>query len=120
METESALLGFWYGIISAVSLPAGTLIGLWLKPSNKWTSSLMAFGAGALLAALTLVLVADGMKKAGFAPLGLGCMTGALLFMFLNKVLNSSGGFLRKKISHEQAFIRKKLRILGTQYLIFT
>lgn len=111
MEPGTSLLAFWYGILSAISLPAGALLGLWLKPSNKWTSSLMAFGAGALLAALTLELVAGGMKKAGFAPLGSGCAAGALLFMFLNKALNSSGGFLRKKATTNRHLSGKKLAV---------
>jgi CRP-like cAMP-binding protein len=111
METGNSIFSFWYGIISAVSLPAGALLGLWLKPSNKWSSSIMAFGAGALLSALALELVASGMKKAGFAPLGLGCIIGALLFMFLNKSLNSSGGFLRKKATTNRHLSGKKLAV---------
>ena len=47
-------------------LPLGALIGLWLRPGNKWTSSLMSFGAGALLAALTLELVAKSLHKVGW------------------------------------------------------
>ena len=53
MELGQAWTAFGYGILSAVSLPLGALVGLWLNPSKKWTSSLMSFGAGALLAALS-------------------------------------------------------------------
>ncbi|MFH1726417.1 MAG: cyclic nucleotide-binding domain-containing protein [Elusimicrobiota bacterium] len=96
MELGNAFTAFWWGIISAVSLPLGALLGLWIRPSNKWTSSLMSFGAGALLAALTLELVAESLHTAGFWPLGFGCVAGALLFMGLNGMLNGHGGFLRK------------------------
>ncbi len=96
MDFSQAITAFWWGGISAVSLPLGALLGLWLRPSTKWTSSLMSFGAGALLAALTLVLVQTSLAKAGFWPLGAGCIAGALLFMGLNSILNSQGAFLRK------------------------
>jgi len=57
---------------------------------------MMAFGAGALLAALTIELVAPSLHHTGFAPLGIGCTAGAVLFVVLNAILNSKGGFLRK------------------------
>lgn len=94
---EQPVFAFWYGALSAVSLPLGALLGLWLRPPPKWTSSLMAFGAGALLAALTLELVAGGLALAGFWPLGAGCVLGAALFMGLDRLLNKGGGFLRKR-----------------------
>lgn len=96
MELGNAWSAFGYGLLSAVSLPLGAVIGLWLNPSKKWTSSLMSFGAGALLAALTLELVHKSLQMAGFPPLGAGCVAGALLFMFLNSLLDGQGGFLRK------------------------
>jgi len=96
MDLSQAFTAFTWGGVSAVSLPLGALLGLWLRPGKKWTSSLMSFGAGALLAALTLELVAKSLHHAGFWPLGTGCLAGALLFMFLNSMLNGQGGFLRK------------------------
>lgn len=110
MEIERSIFAFWYGILSAVSLPLGALLGLWLRPSAKWTSSLMAFGAGALLAALTLELVAGGLKLAGFWPLGAGCVLGALLFMALDRLLNSKGGFLRKRSTAAKHLSARKLK----------
>lgn len=70
----------------------------------------MSFGAGALLAALTLVLVHKSLKIAGFPPLGAGCITGALLFMLLNRMLDGQGGFLRKistTVGYLKTFKRK-------------
>lgn len=96
MHEGSAWTAVFWGALSAASLPLGSVLGLWLRPSNKWTSSLMSFGAGALLAALTLELVAPSLHKVGFLPIGVGCVSGALLFMLLNALLNTQGGFLRK------------------------
>jgi len=111
MELEKPLFAFWYGSLSAVSLPLGALLGLWLRPSSKWTSSLMAFGAGALLAALTLELVAGGLALAGFWPLGSGCVLGAAVFMLLDRLLNSKGGFLRKRSTAAKHLSTQKLKL---------
>lgn len=108
MTLSSALPAFGWGAFSAVSLPLGALVGLWLRPSSKWTSSLMAFGGGALLAALTLELFASGLEKAGFWPLGIGTLLGTFLFMGLNAVLNNQGAFLRKKATTVDYLKEKK------------
>jgi CRP-like cAMP-binding protein len=70
----------------------------------------MAFGAGALLAALTLELVAGGLELAGFWPLGAGCVLGAFLFMALDRLLNSKGGFLRKRSTAAKHLSDRKLK----------
>ena len=70
----------------------------------------MSFGAGALLAALTLELVHESLAKSGFAPLGIGSLTGALLFMGLNSVLNDKGAFLRK-LSTTASYLTRKKRL---------
>ena len=92
---------FW-GIVSAVSLPLGASIGLIFKPGKKITSALMAFGAGALLFALTIELFAKSIHhaeehgKAIIIVTMLAAIIGGLLFDFLNMMLNNRGAFLRK------------------------
>ncbi|MEA3306883.1 MAG: cyclic nucleotide-binding domain-containing protein, partial [Elusimicrobiota bacterium] len=113
MNLDTSTMAFFYGCLSAVSLPLGAAIGLWLKPSSKWSSSLMSFGAGALLAALTLELVGKGLEKAGFYPLGGGVILGAFLFAFLNKILNEQGGFLRKRATLNDHLSQEKLEKFG-------
>ena len=58
------MTGFFWGMVSAVSLPLGAVIGLWTQPSRKVTSALMAFGAGALLFALTIELFGHALHVA--------------------------------------------------------
>jgi hypothetical protein len=48
------------GAISAVSLPLGSLVGLQTQLRPGYISALAAFGAGALIAALSVELVASG------------------------------------------------------------
>ncbi|MFC2076501.1 cyclic nucleotide-binding domain-containing protein [candidate division KSB1 bacterium] len=96
MKHNLALLAGLIGLISAVSLPIGSLIGLTTRLSSRTVSALMAFGAGALLFALTIEIVAHSFELAGFWALGLGCLIGGLLYELLNHGLNSMGAFLRK------------------------
>lgn len=111
-----AMLAFWFGILSAVSLPIGAVLGLWLKPTSRIVAAIMAFGAGALLAALTLELVAEALEKGGFLPLALGSVVGAVIFVGFNQVLNEQGAFLRKPATLLK-YLRGRKRALASDLL---
>ena len=106
---------FLFGLISAVSLPLGAMLALKWTPKPKVLASMMAIGAGALLAALTIDLVAVSVDKGHFYPLAIGMIIGGLFFVLLNKIVNSKGGFLRKTatiithITQKQSGRQKKL-----------
>ncbi len=105
---------FWaisLGALVAVSLPAGALLGVVWKPSTGVTAAMIAFGGGALLAALSLELVAptvmavaggeEGGGHGGGAMVGMmallaGNVAGGILFVALDQVVNAHGGYLRK------------------------
>lgn len=99
---------FLFGIISAVSLPIGVLIAFAWTPRPKIVASLMAIGAGALLAALTIDLVSTSVEKGHFYPLALGMILGGLFFVLLNKIVDNNGGFLRKTATTLTHIYRKK------------
>ncbi len=90
------LKAFGYGVLSAASLPLGAALGIWLKPRARVMSAIMSFGAGSLLAALTLELVSPALTKTGFLPLASGLVLGGALFVVFNQLLCQKGGFLRK------------------------
>jgi zinc transporter ZupT len=111
---------FWFGILSAVSLPLGAVLGIWIKPPKLVVSGIMAFGAGSLLAALTLELVTPAFQRSGFPPLALGALAGGGLFVVLNRLVNSRGGFLRKPatalrhlVRSEKSKMRSRIRHLA-------
>lgn len=87
---------FLFGILSALSLPLGALTSILWKPDDRAIAFLMAFGGGALLAALTLDLVAGTVAKGHFYSLAAGCIAGGVIFIALNNIVNDFGGFLRK------------------------
>jgi CRP-like cAMP-binding protein len=108
------------GGLSAASLPMGSALGVVTKPSPLVTGTAAAFGAGALIAALAVELVAPtveafvsrghghaggghGDPATSFALLIVGAVIGGALFVGLNEIVNRQGGFLRKsatKIAH--------------------
>jgi CRP-like cAMP-binding protein len=99
---------FLFGLFSAASLPLGALVALVWVPRARVTAALMAFGGGALLAALTLDLVGEAMNKGDFYSLAGGCVLGGLLFIALNQIVNSQGGFLRHAASTIDYLTRRK------------
>jgi len=84
------------GILAAVALPLGAATGLVSRPGPKVTSALLAFGAGALLFALAVEIVADSLEEFGFVPLAAGSILGGVIFEGFNQILNRKGAFLRK------------------------
>jgi CRP-like cAMP-binding protein len=87
---------FFFGALAAISLPLGAVAGAWLRPSARLTSGVMAFGAGALLAAMSFELVLPALQRDHFGPMAIGLIIGCVCFVGLNHVLNGQGAFLRK------------------------
>ncbi len=104
-----AIVAFFIGLVSAISLPLGTITSAFWKPGDRAMAFLMAFGGGALLAALTIDLVGSALKKGHFHILAFGCIAGSFLFIGLNHIINDYGGFLRKA-STTVYYIRRKGR----------
>jgi zinc transporter ZupT len=113
--TKYAMWAFLIGALVTISLPLGALTGLAMKPSPKVTAIFTAFGAGALLAALSVELIAPTVeeiighaaspthmeqdKSHAIMTMGaliFGCLAGGFLFYTLDELINSKGGFLRK------------------------
>jgi CRP-like cAMP-binding protein len=95
MDGSVTATAFYMGLVSALSLPLGAITALYWKPGDRTGAALVAFGGGALLAALTIDLVAPAFARGQYYPLASGCIAGGLLFFALNEILNDYGGFLR-------------------------
>jgi zinc transporter ZupT len=104
---------FWFGILSALSLPLGAIIGIYWSPPKRVIATAMAFGAGSLLCALTMELVLPAFERNGFFPIASGAITGGVLFLILNKLLNNQGAFLRKSATakkHLRGFKHQRMQ----------
>jgi CRP-like cAMP-binding protein len=97
MLFESAVVAaLLYGLISAATLPLGAAVGVRWRPPDGVMAVLLAFGGGALLAALTIDLIAPGVDRGHFTELALGAIVGGFLFKLLDWLVNRRGGYLRK------------------------
>jgi CRP-like cAMP-binding protein len=107
MLESVAWAAFVMGLVSACSLPLGALTSRFWTPDDRAMAVLMAFGGGALLAALTIDLVGSALDSGHFNTLAVGAVLGGLLFVLLNQVVNDYGGFLRK-VSTTVYHLRRK------------
>ncbi len=91
---EAALLGF----ISGSAILIGSLLGIYLKIGNKLIATIMAFGAGVLISALSIDLMNDAFDQS-HAPIviALSFLGGALVFVGGDYLIDKNGGHLRKR-----------------------
>jgi len=108
MHVSITIQAFLFGLLSAASLPLGSVTAKFWTPGNRVVAAMMAFGGGALLSALTIDIVGNALRQGQFYPLALGCIIGGLLFVFLNQLVNNKGGFLRKSATTINFLKRKK------------
>lgn len=104
---------FVLGVMCSVSLLIGAFIGIYFKMPKAVVGLMAAFGAGALLSALAIELVApsiDAFMRASspdvraheirnFFHLVIGAFVGGIIFVLLDLVLIEHGGYLRKTAS---------------------
>ena len=112
---------FW-GLFSGVSLPLGALLGLRFQPGRRLGSTAIAFGAGALLFALTIELFGhvpyhvEEHGIAAFFACAIGACLGGITFDVTNQFLNNRGAFLRR-LSHARRHIAR-IRLRNTKRIM--
>lgn len=91
-----ALYALVFGIVSGLSLPIGSWLGVTLSPvSDKACGMMMAFGAGALLFAVTVELYGHALRDVAAGKSGMlemfttifGALIGAALYLAINQWL---------------------------------
>ncbi|MDD1764036.1 MAG: ZIP family zinc transporter [Methanobacteriaceae archaeon] len=87
--------GFW-GFLGGFALLLGALAGYYLKISHKIIGSIMAFGAGVLIAAACFALIQEAFLIGGFDSTLTGFTVGVLLFTAVDVYLNKRGAKHRK------------------------
>jgi zinc transporter, ZIP family len=80
-----------WGALAASSL----VIGVWLAFVRSWSQALigsvLAFGAGALISAVSLELVEEGLRLGSGGAVAAGLALGALTYFIANRALASRG-----------------------------
>jgi len=104
---------FW-GLVTAGSLWVGALLAVYARPGSRWVGLAMAFGSGALIAAVAYELVLDGFET-DFARAATGFAAGALVFYAGDWAIDKGGGHGRKTMGGEHQLAGKANAIvLGT------
>jgi len=106
------LSAVFFGLLSAATLPLGAAIGMIWRPTDRAMAVMLAFGGGALMATLTIDLVAPGVEHGHFGAVATGAVLGGVVFKVFNALLNKKGGYLRKPstaMTHWRSQARKRL-----------
>lgn len=81
-----------YGAISVLPLIIGAFSGYYLKLKEKWIGVIAAFGAGALIAALTFGLMEEAFKLGGLDSSVIGFLVGGIVFVIGDTIIIKVGG----------------------------
>ena len=76
-----------WGALGAVSLVAGTVLAFARRWSDGQIGLVLAFGAGALVSAVSLELAQEGVKVGGLGWTALGLGLGAMTYFVLDGVI---------------------------------
>ncbi len=86
-----------YGILSVLPLIIGSYLGSAFKIREKFIGFISAFGAGAMIAALTFGLMEESFKLGGFDNAIIGFVAGGVLFVLGDWLIIKIGGRGHKK-----------------------
>jgi zinc transporter, ZIP family len=103
-----------WGLLTAGSLWLGAVLAVYARPAARWIGLAMAFGSGALIAAVAYELVFEAFEISP-AVAAAGFTAGALAFYVGDWVVDRRGGHGRKSASGEHQLAgRANAIVLGT------
>ncbi len=82
---------FGWGVVAASSLVLGMVLGLARSWPNRLIGLVLAFGAGALVSAVSFELFEEGVAVGGAAAVGIGLGLGALVYFVLARAVERLG-----------------------------
>ncbi|MFJ4621712.1 ZIP family metal transporter [Streptomyces sp. NPDC088812] len=100
--SEVVQAGLW-GLLAGSALLVGAGIGYGLRVPQKVIATVMAFGAGVLLSAVSFELVGEAYDEAGLAPAAIGTLAGAIAYTLGNVWLARRGARHRKRSGNRSA-----------------
>jgi ZIP family zinc transporter len=93
--------GGW-GLLAGSALLIGAAVGYLARIPQKVIASIMAFGAGVLLSAVSFELIGEAYRRAGLLPTAGGALAGAAVYTGCNVVLARRGARHRKRSGDQQ------------------
>lgn len=97
----TVIAGGW-GLLAGSALVVGALIGYLVRVPPKMIATVMAFGSGVLLSAVSFELIAEAHRRGGLPPTALGALAGALIYTGANLALARRGARHRKRSGPQQ------------------
>lgn len=94
-----AQAGLW-GLFAGGALVIGAAVAWFVRVPQRVVATIMAFGAGVLISALSFDLVDEAERIGGLVPTAGGFLTGAVVYVAANVLLARRGARHRKR-SHE-------------------
>jgi len=96
MVNQALEAAIWGGV-SGLALILGAIVGYFIKLPHKVISSIMAFGAGVLISALSFELMAKATDQGGLLYAVSGFSAGVLVYSIANYFVAHGGGLHRKR-----------------------
>ena len=93
--------GGW-GLLAGSALLLGAAVGYLVRIPARVIASVMAFGAGVLLSAVSFELIAEAYDLGGFLPTAVGAIAGSLVYTGCNVLLARRGARHRKRSGDQQ------------------
>ncbi|HEX9978950.1 MAG TPA: hypothetical protein VGB50_00125 [Flavobacterium sp.] len=91
-----------WGLLSGSALLLGAVLAYFFKVPKKVIGSVMAFGSGVLISALSFDLMDEAYERGGFDAAATGFISGAFIYTLANFLLARSGARHRKRSGSQQ------------------
>src|SRR3954470_21362575 len=96
-----SVAGFW-GLVAGSALVLGAALGYFARVSAELIATVMAFGSGVLISALSFELMDNAYARGGFPSTAIGFLIGAAVFTAANVILARRGAKHRKRSGGQQ------------------
>jgi zinc transporter, ZIP family len=93
--------GFW-GFVAGSALLLGAAVGFFARVPRQLIASVMAFGSGVLISALSFDLMDEAYSRGGFDSAAIGFIAGAAVYTAANAYLSTRGAKHRKRSGDQQ------------------
>lgn len=98
-----AWLSAWiWGTVAGAALLLGALVAWFLTLPTRAVASIMAFGGGVLISALSFELMSDAAHRGGLTAAAVGFAVGVIIYSGANLALARWGAKHRKRSGHQQ------------------
>jgi len=101
MVADWVAAGFW-GLLAGSALLLGAAVGFIVRVPSRWIASVMAFGSGVLISALSFDLMEEAYDRGGFDAAAVGFIAGAAVYTAVNWYLSQRGAKHRKRSGTQQ------------------